>query len=265
VLHAGAHPAFAPFSRWWPADPAAPIPSVATLDQWARDAALALPDGRPLAFVAAPARTPGALDYERRIALHGEIVTRSGNRHDFCNALAWLAFPRTKAAINAVHVASAPAPTPNARDRSRDAATLLDESGLIVSCADAGLVAAWRDHRWREAFGERPPSRAFPLRAVAIGHGLVAKLTAPFRAITGRALVLPQDAAALPEAPAELAAALDAAAADAIAARGATWSPATLLPLPVAALPGWDVEGRGAGMFDDVSVFRPRVLRSPSP
>ncbi|MEP7182134.1 MAG: DUF3025 domain-containing protein [Betaproteobacteria bacterium] len=261
MLHAAAHPAFAPFSRWWPADPSAPIPPVATLDAWARDVALALPDGRPLAFVAAPARSTGALDYERRIAERGEVATRTGNRHDFCNALAWLAFPRTKAALNAVHVASAPAATPNARDRGRDAATLLDESGLIVACADAGLVAAWRDHRWREAFGDRPLTGARPLRAVAIGHGLIAKLAAPFPAITGRAVVLPLDAATLPEAPAALAATLDAAAADAIAARGATWSPATLLPLPVAALPGWDTEGQGARLFDDVSVFRLRVLR----
>jgi hypothetical protein len=33
----------------------------------------------------------------------GEVATRPGNRHDFFNALIWLAFPRSKAAINRRH------------------------------------------------------------------------------------------------------------------------------------------------------------------
>jgi hypothetical protein len=37
-------------------------------------------------------------------------------------------------------------------------------------------------------------------------------------------------------------------------------APEDLLPLPVAALPGWDVEGNGARRFDDTAVFRPRML-----
>jgi len=44
-----------------------------------------------------------------------------------------------------------------------------------------------------------------------------------------------------------------------LAELGAAFSPADLLPLPVAALPGWDVEGLGARLFDDASVFRPRA------
>jgi hypothetical protein len=31
--------------------------------------------------------------------------------------------------------------------------------------------------------------------------------------------------------------------------------------VPIAALPGWDAEQLGDRLFDDVSVFRPRVLR----
>ena len=259
MLRAGAHPAFAPYARWLTAD--ATPPPLDALNGWATDAALALPDGRPLRFVAAPARLPSALAYERRIARRAEIAIRAGSVHDICNALVWLAFPRTKAALNAAHVVAARAPTPNARDRRRDAATLLDESGLIVACADAPLIAAWLGRRWRDAFGERTRAGERVLAAVVVGHGLLAKLAAPFRAITGHALVLSLDAASLPEAPAALAAALDAGAARAIVARGTSWSPRDLPPLPVAALPGWDAEQLGLRLFDDVSVFRPRVLR----
>jgi hypothetical protein len=255
------HPAFAPYARWWLPHTAPVLPGLDVLNRWARAAALALPDGRPLTFVHSPAAPLRALDYERRIAATGEIVTRARNLHDLCNALAWLGFPRTKAALNAIHVAAPPATSGGRRDRSRDAATLLDESGMLAACADASLVGLWNERRWREAFGDRQDDVRASLRVVAIGHGLLAKLVAPFRAITAKVLVLPLSAAELPEDSAALAGALDAAAAAELGARGAALTPAALSPLPVAALPGWDVEGCGARLFDDTAVFRPRVLR----
>ncbi len=255
------HPAFAPFARWHSPRSACPLPGLAVLNRWARAAALELPDGRPLAFVAAPAAPLSALEYERRIAATGEIVTRADDLHDLCNALAWLGFPRTKAALNAIHVAAPETASGNRRDRTRDAATLLDESGMLAACADASLVGLWRAHRWREAFGDRRDDVRSTLAVVAIGHGLLAKLVAPFRAITAKVLVLPLVAQTLPEEAGARAAVLDAAAAASLAARGAAFSPADLLPLPVAALPGWDAEMRGDRLFDDAAVFRPRVLR----
>jgi Protein of unknown function (DUF3025) len=255
------HPAFVPFAPRWTPRAASRFPDLDRLNLWARAAALALPDGRPLSFVAAPAARPSAQDYERRIAERGEILTRPDNLHDACNALVWLAFPRTKAALTAIHVAAPRAGSGNRRDRSRDAATLLDESGMLVACADTSLVGLWTAHRWREAFRDRRDDVVASMRAVAIGHGLLAKLVAPFPAITAKVLVLPLAPAALPEGTAALVAALDAAAAAEVGARGAALAPADLLPLPVAALPGWDCEGRGAELFDDAAVFRPRMLR----
>ena len=255
------HPAFVPFASWWSPRADSPLPVLDQLNRWARQAVLALPDGRPLSFVAAPAAAMSALDYERRIAAHGEIVTRPDSLHDVCNALAWLRFPRTKAALNAMHVAGSRTDSGNRRDRSRDAATLLDESGMLAACADASLVELWKARRWRDAFWDRRHDVVASLRAVAMGHGLLAKLVAPFPAITAKVLVLPLSAAALPSEPAALTAALDAAAAALLAGRGATFAPTDMLPLPVAALPGWDCGERGARLFDDAAVFRPLVLR----
>jgi len=260
---ANAHPAFAPFGRWLSAHEACGLPSLATINGWARASRLTLPDGRPLAFVPPLPPARSALAYEMSIAQRAEVATRAGNLHDACNALAWLAFPRTKAALNATHVASARARTPNARDRRRDAATLLDESGLLVACVDVELLAHWRARRWREAFAPGGVPKDSPaLAAVAIGHGLLAKLAAPFRGITGRALVLALAPAALPRDAAALATALDAAAARVVDALGATLAPEQLLPVPVAALPGWDMERIGVRLFDDVAVFRPRASRA---
>jgi len=259
---AGAHPAFAPFARWLPVGTVRGLPSRSTMNGWARASGLALPDGRPLIFAPPWPGTSSALAYEARVARRAEVATRDENLHDAWNALAWLAFPRTKAALNAVHVTAARVATPNARDRRRDAATLLDESGALVACVDAGLLAHWRARRWRDAFSLEGTRDVPTVTAVAIGHGLLAKLAAPFRGVTGRALVLAIDPAALPHGAEASATALDAAAARAIAAHGATLAPEQLLPVPVAALPGWDLERLGARLFDDVSVFRPQPPKS---
>ncbi len=261
ALAVASHPAFAPLARWWVPRRGAIPPDPDRLDEWARAAALVLPDGRPVSFRPASSAAASALAYERRIAATGEVATRQGNLHDACNALAWLAFPRTKAALNSVHVNAAGILSGNGRDRRRDAATLLDESGLIVACADASLVGLWRTRQWRAVFWDRRDVVSARMRAAAIGHGLMAKLVAPYRGITVKALVLPLDATTLPSQPSRLAAALDAAAAATIDALGAAFVPEVLLPLPVAALPGWDIEARGARLFDDTAVFRPPVLR----
>jgi hypothetical protein len=259
-LQPDVHPAFAPHSRWLGADSFARPPSFAELDAAARAAALHRGDGMPLRFVAAPAQRESALDYERRIAQRGEIAVRTGSLHDFCNALAWLAFPRTKAALNAVHVAAPSAPAAGKRPRARDAATLLDESGMLVACVDETLLRQWDARDWRAAFGKLRAASAAPLRAAVIGHGLLAKCVRPYPALTAHALVLPVTASLLPAAPVAFAAALDVFAAHWIADAGAAWSPASLRPLPLAALPGW--AGDAPDRFDDASVFRPRCAHS---
>ncbi len=230
------------------------------LNRYARERQLALPDGRPLAFIA-PSSRQRALDYERAIAERGEIATRDGNLHDAFNALAWLRFPRTKAALNAVHARAAETAAANARNRARDAATLLDESGLILACTDPDLEVLLRAHAWRELFWTRRDDVAAALRPLVLGHGLAVKLLSPYRALTAHALVLNVPLArpdpASPDS--EAASMLDAEAAAIIASD--RFGPDVLAPLPVAALPGWDTEDLDERLFDDLSVFRPPVLR----
>ena len=228
---------------------------LATLNGLARESGLALPGGRPLVFAASRFRMR-ALDYERRISERGEIATRNGNLHDAFNALAWLRFPRTKAALNAVHLRAADVATGNARGRARDAATLLDECGLLLCCGDAGMVALLRARAWRELFWERRDDVARGMLPLVLGHGLAEKLLTPYRAISANVLVM---SPAPPGTEGRMWKAADAEAAGAINAP--EFGPGLLTPLPVAALPGWDTEGRGQRLFDDVSVFRPPVLR----
>lgn len=67
---------------------------------------IATSQGLPIRFVT-PRETgdAGRPTYEEHIARTGEIETRLENWHDLFNALAWVAFPKAKAAINAQHAA----------------------------------------------------------------------------------------------------------------------------------------------------------------
>lgn len=254
------HPAFAPW-RSILAD--GRLPGLASLVALAQRQGLAGAGGRPLAF--AQGACHGALAFENAIASDGLILLRPDSAHDTFNALAWLAFPRAKSALNAVHVRDQASATGNARSRARDAATLLDESGLLLGCADPEVPRLLRRRAWREIFLNPRRAIEHALLPLAIGHGLLEKLRAPYRALTAHALFVAVDAAVLAR-PDDACSAIDLAAARAIARLD--FAPDRLVPLPVAALPGWDQEGLGARLFDDVSVFRlPRAggrARSPA-
>ncbi len=241
-----AHPAFAPFARWIVAGR---LPTFAELECYARDIGLALPDGRPLCFMRRCGG--GALAYETVIA-RDAVIPLHDRAHDSFNALAWLAFPRTKAALNALHVLEQASGTPNQRSRARDAATLLDESGVLLACAEPQLVQLLREHAWQELFVTRRAEVLRHLRVFVIGHGVLEKLQTPFRGITAMALVVATSPDLRADA-SEASAAVDAAAAAIVSS---SLRPEELLPLPLAGLPGWDCEGLGARLFDDVSVFR---------
>jgi len=149
-------PQFVDESPWhWPLRGAftafaghADFPSAAALS--ARYATLCAHDGArlPLVFAEVPKQKPrrrpkGPLAlhtlYEGRIAERGEVPQRPGDWHDLFNALAFMVFPRAKAALHLRQYAIvrgllAPTATrlPGARTREQDALALFDEGGVAV-------------------------------------------------------------------------------------------------------------------------------------
>jgi Protein of unknown function (DUF3025) len=199
--------------------------------------------GPPLRF-AGPAAA-GSTAYEAHIARTGEVPTRD-NLHDFLNALVWLAFPRTKARLNALQANAIAAHGIGVRRGPvRDAATLIDENGMLLVTRRADLIDALRQRAWRQLFVAHRAAWAREVRPVVFGHALMEKLTAPYKGITAHALpvLLPPDAPL---------AAIDAGAA---AALDATLSPRRLLPVPVMGIPGWACND-DAAYYDDQAVFR---------
>lgn len=211
----------------------------AALNRAAAARELLTESGKPLRFVAPGGRRGG---YELRVHETGEIQTRPDNLHDWFNALCWLAFPRTKARINAMHAAEMPREG-GQRGRLRDLLTIFDEGGAIVLCADDELNSLVREFRWKELFwGKRERVRR-SMHCMVLGHAVLEQALKPWPGITCKALF-----ARPGEDP-------DQAAAAWLAMRGEGASPRDLAALPVFGYPGW-AENDRAEFYDDIRHFR---------
>ncbi|MGA2551469.1 MAG: DUF3025 domain-containing protein [Burkholderiaceae bacterium] len=205
-------------------------------------------------FVAPQAASARA--YESRIHDAGEIETRE-NVHDLLNALAWTLYPQTKAAINHVHVRElGTIHDPATRGRARDAATLLDESGILVVFDDPRMEALVRSAPWTDLFVEH--RRAFLAHCVVliVGHALAEKLVSPYKALTAHALLVHVPSRELEQARAGVVHEADRAAARAL--MRTDLAPGQLIAVPVLGIPGFCAANEDPHFYADSAVFRPR-------
>ncbi len=216
--------------------------------------------GAPIRFVAPRARgETGRPCYERRIAESGEVETRPGNWHDLFNALAWVAWPRAKAAINAQHAAMlAEGGEAEARRRrpERDALALFDEGGVAVASCSPGMLRLIQDFEWKELFWRRRGELAGRVRFLAFGHSLLEKMLDPFVGIVAKTVFLPVDDLFPMLPPEAQVARADELLAAHFAARARFASPRVMAPLPVLGIPGWCPDTDREAFYDDASHFR---------
>lgn len=226
-------------------------PSAARLNALAEAQDLCNAAGHTVRFAEQTAAC-GQLDYEKQILDTGQVPTRIANAHDFFNALIWLTFPQTKATLNAVQCRELAQAPKGQRSPASNAATLFDESGLVLVARDAELAELLRAKQWKAAFW-RQREKWDDARFYVIGHALMEKAFAPYPGITGKCLFLQVDN--LPEAgppPAWL----DAAIAETWL-NGVVNKPADLFVMPVLGVPGFDAANARAGYYDNTEVFRP--------
>lgn len=244
-------PWLAPLARWRGAFEAPDWRAALTRAVRERDVRTAA--GQPIEFVAADDAPPGVA-YEAHIGATGRVPSRGtaeGGLHDRFNALIWAAFPRTKVALNARQAQEIARRGIGAtRGPVRDAATLIDESGLLLACDDPALFAALTRHDWRRALVENRARWGCEIVPLVFGHALLEKLAGPFKAITAAVVPLPLGAGTFE--------AIDAAAAAFVARE--ELAPRDLLHLPLLGIPGWWAANERPGFYDDASVFRPRRL-----
>lgn len=175
----------------------------------------------------------------------GEVQTRAGSRHDLFNALCWLAFPRTKARINALHAAAIPNEG-GRRGRLRDLLTILDEGGALVACADPALNDLILQFRWKELFWAHRARLRAAMRFLVLGHATLEQALDPRPGITCKALFVDPAGDA------------DAQAAEWLGRLPADASPKLLAPLPVFGFPGWLPGREDSAFYDDRRYFRAR-------
>ena len=205
------------------------------LNKASEEKSLRTESGKPVRFV-----PPGEKDayYEVRVFETGNVETRPGNLHDWFNALAWLAFPRTKARLNALHAAEIPREG-GRRGRLRDMLTIFDEGGAIVLCQDLELVSLLKDFSWKALFWERRQRVRASMRILVIGHAVLEQALDPRPGITCKAVFVSDGDP-------------DGAAADLLQHIP---SPKELAPLPVFGYPGWLPQDED--FYSDIRYFRP--------
>jgi hypothetical protein len=184
--------------------------------------------------------------YEMRIFESGCVPTREGNLHDVFNALAWLAYPQSKAQLNAMHAAQIPHEG-GRRGRLRDLLTIFDEGGAIVACEAADLVDMVRGFRWRELFWTSRGRLLERMRIHVLGHAVLEQALEPRPGITCKAIFVP--AGSLSDADRYAAAWLE--------RLPATATPQDLAPLPIFGYPGWLPDSDREAFYDDERYFRP--------
>jgi len=227
-------------------------PELTVLQRLVAAADMRVATGLPLRLVPAG----GALPYEMRVYQSGELECRERNWHDLLNVLVWLTFPRAKAALNARHYAAWSAAPGGGRGAVRDALTLFDESGLVVLSAEPELLQMIRDFRWKTLFWEQRAAVVAGMRFLPFGHALCEKALAPYRGMTGHALLIEAgaDVLALPQA--EQLQRVDELLALRVADPQSMQTTRQLAPLPVLGVPGWCAGNGQAEYYDDTRYFR---------
>lgn len=208
--------------------------------------------GLPLRFVS-QSELPVGIAYETFISETACIPTRD-NLHDFFNALIWLAYPQTKARLNALQAtAIAEAGTTAVRGRLRDALTIFDENAAIFMHANEKSVSALGNRQWLTLFIEERPGFGKEWTVQLFGHALLEKLVQPYKAITAHAwpVCLEQtdhgEEKLLPKL-----SDLDRVLATTLSSDISTRS---FMPLPVLGVPGWCAQ-QDLAFYQDETVFR---------
>ena len=200
--------------------------------------------------------------YAPRIYLSGEIQTRTRNWHDFFQLLTWFIFPRTKAAINAIHIPQArerlaSGAAPGRRTPIENTLSLFDEGGAVIVAGDGTLLQLIRDFRWKELFWQRRGELAGKLDCVTFGHAMYEKALSPYLGMTANAILIEADGDYFSLDRAGRLAWIDARLA-AIFEQGERYrQPRDLQPFPILGMPGWDPANAAEAYYDNTDYFRP--------
>ncbi len=232
-------------------------PTLAELNALSKNYQLVNHRGQPIQFVAPADGESTPTHYEKRIAETGEIATRE-NWHDFFNAMQWLTFPKSKAAISEMHARLMAAQIGGVTVRSipRDVLTLFDEGGVIVASADESLLDHIRNFEWKKLFVEHRAATGRDISFYLAGHSVLEKMLDPFVGVTAKALLLKVESNFFAQSRGAQLREIDARAAEWLLNPTSLASTHNLHPLPILGIPGWFAANASPGFYDDTHYFR---------
>jgi hypothetical protein len=191
--------------------------------------------------------------------LKGEVQTRENNLHDLFNALVWLTFPHSKAAINARHyraLTAADSPLQSQRGTTRDMATLFDESGVIVACSKSQLSNLLCNFKWKELFWEQREEVNTSMGFYIFGHGLHEKALHPYTGFTGQGLLIAVEEEFFTWPISQRLQHLDECVANYLNDSAHCQNTRELTPVPLLGIPGWSEQNTLAEYYDNQDYFR---------
>jgi hypothetical protein len=216
--------------------------------------------------------------YETRVYARGKVLTRSRNWHDLFNALAWITFPRSKAAINRHHYREmlarqgegsrgtprteggsrgTPRTEGGSRGTPRDVLSLFDEGGVIVASSEPELGALLRKFQWKELLWQRRAEVIESMRFYVFGHSIYEKTLRPYKGITAKSVIFDVPLRELERPLPQQLATLDARLAKHFGDPKALAATEDYAPLPVLGIPGWTADNEDEHYYDDTQHFRP--------
>ena len=208
-------------------------------------------------------KLPFERQYEPRCYLSGEVPTRLNNWHDLFNALVWLTFSRSKAAINARHYhaltregSAGNISSGSERGATRDVNTLLDESGVIVVYTNPDLAGLLRNFQWKELFWQRREAVTAGMAFYIFGHGLYEKALRPYIGMTGQGLLLAVEQGFFSMSLDKRLKHIDDLLADCLAVSEHCSRTSELSPVPLLGVPGWTIDNEDASYYDNTDYFR---------
>ena len=220
-------------------------------------------EGIPIRFVADPELADDERYYEQIIFETGQIPTRLENWHDLFGAFIWLLFPKTKRLLNQLHIHEISEHGLTKRSKARNAITLFDECGVVVTydsadVAASGIKETLRNHLWQQAFVEQRSLWQHSVHSFMFGHANYEMATKPYLGLTGKVLFIPLNSEFNRLSLKNRYQQLDDALCNQIRDNQLLKNNEKLSPMPFLGIPNWYDDNNDPQFYENIQYFRPK-------
>ncbi len=196
--------------------------------------------------------------YEQIVYEDKQVPTRVENWHDFYNACIWRLFPKSKQALNHLHIQEIEQCGLKPRTPRRDRVTHFDECGVILAYSNEHIPALLGEHEWQSAFVEGKSCWGKKAQAFIFGHANYEMLMQPHIGLTGKWFGICVDEAFWRLPIAAQYQHLDAQLLDYILQPTSFTVKADLKPLPLLGVPTWFADNEDPSFYHNAQYFRPK-------